>query len=61
MDRTLKTILKRQVIKYPKMTAAELQSSVAELQVVSKQTTQHTLQKHLKMPSCVATMKPLLM
>jgi hypothetical protein len=47
-------------MKYPMITTAELQSSVAELQVVSKQTSEHTLQKHLNMPSHVATMKLLL-
>jgi hypothetical protein len=61
MDKTLKTILKRQVLKYPMMTPAEIQRSVAELRVVSDRTIQHTLQIDLKMPSRVAAMKPLLM
>ncbi len=38
---------KRQVVKFPVMTAAELQSSMAALQVVFKQMIQHMLQKHL--------------
>jgi IS30 family transposase len=60
MDKTLKTILKRQVLKYPMMMAAELQTSVVELQAVSERTIQRTLQIDLKMASRVATMKPLL-
>jgi hypothetical protein len=60
VDKTLKANLKRLVMKYSKITFSELQTSVAELRVVSKQTIQHTLQDHLKMPWCVAAMKPLL-
>jgi hypothetical protein len=56
----MKTILKRQVLKYLMMTAAELQTSVAELRVVSELTIQRTLQINLKMPSRVVAMKPLL-
>jgi hypothetical protein len=52
--------LRRQVLKHPMMTAAELQTSVAELRVVSERTIQCTLQIDLKMPSRVAAMKPLL-
>jgi hypothetical protein len=40
--------LEKQVMKYPKMSAAELQSSVTELQAVSEWTIQHTVQKQLK-------------
>jgi transposase len=60
-DKTLETILKRHVLKYPMMTAAEIQRSLAELRVVSEWTIQHTLQIDLKMPSRVAAVKPLLM
>jgi hypothetical protein len=42
------------------MTVAVLQSSVVELQVVFERTIQYILQKHLKMLSCVVTMKLLL-
>ncbi len=42
------------------MIVAVLQSSVAELQVVFERTIQYILQKHLKMLSCVVTMKLLL-
>jgi hypothetical protein len=51
MDKALKTILNRQVFKYPMMTAAELQTGMAELQAVSERTIQRTLQIDLKMPS----------
>ncbi len=59
MDKTLKMILKRHVLKYPIMTAAEIQRRLAGLRVVSERTIQHTLQIDLKMPSRVAAMKPL--
>ncbi len=64
MQKTLKTILERQVLKYPMMTAAEMQTSVAELWMVSQWTFQQTLQNDLKMLSIqyvVTAIKPLLM
>jgi hypothetical protein len=42
------------------MTTAEILRSMAELQVVSELTIQHTLQINLKMANRVAAMRPLL-
>ncbi len=53
-------VLKRQAIKYPMMTAADLQESCPELAEVSERTIQRRLQKDLKMPCRVAALKPLL-
>ena len=60
MSKFLVDVLKRQITKYPMMTAADLRNSVPELQVVSERTIQRTLQKMLKMPSRTAAQKPLL-
>ena len=60
MSKFLVDVLKRQITKYPMMTAADLRNSVPELQVVSEPTIQRTLQKTLKMPSRTAAQKPLL-
>ena len=51
MSKFLVDVLKRQITKYPMMTAADLRNSVPELQVVSERTIQRTLQKMLKMPA----------
>jgi hypothetical protein len=56
----LKRMLKRQIIKYPALTAAEIQVSVPELRIVSERPIQRTLQKDLNMPCRVAAMRPLL-
>jgi hypothetical protein len=61
MDKTRGPFLRGTVSdKEPMMTVAVLQSSVVELQVVFERTIQYILQKHLKMLSCVVTMKLLL-
>ena len=60
MSKFLVDALKRQITKYPMMTAADQGNSVPELQVVSEPTIQRTLQKTLKMPSRTAAQKPLL-
>jgi transposase len=54
-------LLKRQITKYPYMTAAQLKTSVPELAALSDRTVQHALQKDLKMRSRVAALKPMLM
>jgi transposase len=56
----LLVILKRQIKKYPAMTAGQLRESLPELAHLADRTIQHALQKHLKMPSRVAALKPLL-
>ncbi len=53
-------LLKRQITKYPYMTAAQLKTSVPELAALSDRTVQHALQKDLKMRSRVAALKPML-
>ncbi len=58
--RKKKLILKRQIKKYPAMTADQLRESLPELAHLADRTIQHALQKHLKMPSRVAALKPLL-
>jgi hypothetical protein len=61
IDTTMKTNLKRQVPKYPIMTATKLQTSAAELRVVSEWIINlQALPIDLKMPSRVAAMKLLL-
>jgi hypothetical protein len=55
-----KRMVKRQIIKYPAMTAAEIQVSVSELMVVSERTIQQTPQKDVNIPCRIAAMKPLL-
>jgi transposase len=52
--------LKRQITKYPGMTAGQLRETVPELSTLSDRTVQHALQKYLRMPSRVAALKPLL-
>jgi hypothetical protein len=49
-------ILKRQVLKYPMMTATKLLTSLAKLWVVSKRKIRNTLQKRLNMPRYVVVM-----
>jgi arsenate reductase-like glutaredoxin family protein len=56
----LLVMLKRQIKKYPAMTAGHLRESLPELAHLADHTIQHALQKHLKMPSRVAALKPLL-
>lgn len=52
--------LKRQITKYPDMTAGQLRQTVPELASLTDRRVQFALQKHLKMPSRVAALKPLL-
>jgi transposase len=52
--------LKRQIMKYPDMTAGQLRQTVPELASLMDRRVQFALQKHLKMPSRVAALKPLL-
>ncbi len=52
--------MKRQIRKYPAMTAADLKETVPELVSVSERTIQHHLQKTLDLPSRSAAQKPLL-
>ncbi len=60
MNNMMVGIVKRQIAKYPTMTALDLKQTVAELATVSEQTIQQSLQKDLKMPSRHAAQKPLL-
>jgi IS30 family transposase len=60
MKKVMKKMLKRQAVKFPEMTAANLHNSVPELRTVSEWTIQWTIQKDLKMPSRIAAQKPLL-
>jgi transposase len=60
MTNVMRKMLKRQAVKFPEMTAADLQNSVPELRTVSERTIQRTLQRDLKMPSRIAAQKPLL-
>jgi hypothetical protein len=53
-------MLKRQITKYPAITAAELKETVPEVSPFSDQTIQHHLQKSLNLPSISAAQKPLL-
>lgn len=57
---TILEILKRQITKYPAMTAMDLKESLPELSELSERTIQHALAKYLKMPSRIAAQKPLL-
>jgi transposase len=52
--------LKRQIRKYPGMTAADLKETVPELSAVSERSVQRHLQTTLDMPSRSAAQKPLL-
>jgi hypothetical protein len=52
--------LKRQIKKYPGMTAGQLRQTVPELASLTDHNVQFGLQKHLKMPSRVPAFKPLL-
>lgn len=60
MSKVLLGILKRQIEKFPHMTAAELKNSLPELADVSERTVRRALLVHLKMPSRTAANKPLL-
>jgi hypothetical protein len=60
MTEDLLAILKRQINKYPMMTAADLKESTPELAGVAHRTIAHALQNYLKVPSRSAAMKPLL-
>jgi hypothetical protein len=60
MTEDLLAILKRQIDKYPIMTAPDLKESTPELAGVAHRTIAHALQKFLKVPSQSAAMKPLL-
>jgi len=53
-------VMRRQIQKYPGATAADLKTTCPELAHLAERTISHALQKHLKMPSRVAAMKPLL-
>jgi transposase len=50
--------LKRQIDKYPTMTAGQLRATVPEAAVLSDRSVQRALQKDLKMPSRIAALKP---
>jgi hypothetical protein len=52
--------LKRQIDKYPTMTASQLRATVLEAAVLSDRSVQRALQKDLKMLSRIAALKPLL-
>jgi hypothetical protein len=52
--------LKRQIDKYPTMTAGQLRATVLEAAVLSDRSVQRALQKDLKMLSRIAALKPLL-
>jgi transposase len=52
--------LKRQIRKYPTMTASDLKQSLPELAPMSERSIQHHLQKSLNLPSRSAAQKPLL-
>ncbi len=53
--------LKRQIDKYPTMTAGQLRATVPEAAVLSERSVQRALQKDLKMPSRIVALKPCLM
>ncbi len=53
-------ILKRQITKYPAMTAADLKETVPKVSSFSDRTIQHHLQKSLNLPNISAAQKPLL-
>ena len=60
LDKTILAIIKRQATKYPGMTAADIKTSVRELDKISVRTISRALLHHLKMPSRLAAHKPLL-
>lgn len=60
MNSHLLGVLKRQAVKFPMMTAADILESCPELSNISERTIQRRLQKDLKMPCRVAALKPLL-
>ncbi len=60
LDQTVLTMIKRQAIKYPAMTAADIKTSVPELADISIRTISRALLHHLKMPSRMAAQKPML-
>jgi transposase len=53
-------MIRRQIMKYPSMTASDLRQTVPELAFLSDRTIQRSLQKHLNIPSRCAAQKPLL-
>jgi hypothetical protein len=48
MDNKLRTILKREVINYPVMSAAEQQRNTTELQVMSERAIKHILPEYFR-------------
>jgi transposase len=52
--------IKRQITKYPYMSAGQLRATVPDVAALSDRSVQRALQKDLKMPSRVAALKPLL-
>jgi transposase len=60
LSKVVLAIIQRQIVKYPMMTAADLKSSLPELEEISERSIRRAILKDLKMPSRSAAQKPLL-
>ena len=59
LDKSILSIIRRQAMKNPEMTAADIKTSVPELADISVRTISRALLHHLKMTSRLAAQKPL--
>jgi transposase len=60
VSKLVRGVIRRQIAKYPMMTAADLKSSLPELEDISERSIRRVIFKDLKMPSRSAAQKPLL-